>query len=88
MQRYTVIAMGEGAGTLLKMIIKAVRSLASDPSVWLIVVGDDGIFRKTAADLSLSLPFTYYADDNASLEEAEENGEKLIFFSLFCYRYG
>ena len=93
MQRYTVIAMGEGAGNSPEMIIKAVRSLASDPSVWLIVVGDDGIFRKTAADLSLSLPFTYYADDNASLEEAEENGEKLIFFSSSAidmdnFRYG
>lgn len=88
-----MIAMGECAGTSPEMIIKAVKSLSSDPSVWLIVVGDDGVFRKTAMDLSLSLPFTYYADDEKSLREAEENGEALIFYTsssinLSSFAYG
>ncbi len=93
MQRYTVLSMGEPAGTSPEMIIKTARALSSDPSLWLIVTGDGGVFRKTAADLSLTLPFTYYADDEASLKEAEARGESLIFFSsssidLSSFKYG
>ena len=93
MQRYTVISMGEPAGTSPEMIIKTVRSLSTDSSVWLIVTGDGGVFRKTASDLSLSLPFTYYADSLESLREAESKGENMIFFSsssidLASFRYG
>lgn len=93
MQRYTVIAMGEPSGTSPEIIIKAVRTLASDPSALLIVVGDDGIFHKTAADLSIPLPFTYYADDEKSLKAGEEKGESLIFctsssIDTEAFRYG
>ena len=88
-----MLSMGEPAGTSPEMIIKTVRALSSDPSAWLIVTGDGGVFRKTAADLSLPLPFTYYADDEASLKEAEARGEAIIFFSsssidLSSFRYG
>lgn len=81
MQKYTVVSMGEPAGNSPEMIIRAVRNLAGDPSVWLIVTGDEGVFRKAAADFSLPLPFTYYADDEESLGEAEAGGESLIFYS-------
>ena len=81
MQRYTVISMGEPAGTSPEMIIKAVRVLSSDLSAKLIVTGDEGLFRKTASDLSLTLPFTFYADDDVSLKKAEEDGERIIFFN-------
>ena len=74
MQKYTVVSMGEPAGNSPEMIIRAVRNLAGDPSVWLIVTGDEGVFRKAAADFSLPLPFTYYADDEESLGEAEAGG--------------
>ena len=88
-----MISMGEPAGTSPEMIIKTVRSLSTDSSVWLIVTGDGGVFRKTASDLSLSLPFTYYADSLESLREAESKGENMIFFSsssidLASFRYG
>ena len=69
MQKYTVVSMGEPAGNSPEMIIRAVRNLAGDPSVWLIVTGDEGVFRKAAADFSLPLPFTYYADDEESSED-------------------
>ena len=93
MQRYTVLSMGEPAGTSPEMIIKTVRALSSDPSVWLIVTGDEGVFRKTASDLSLPLPFEFYADDEASLKEAEANDQQLIFYAsshidMDAFRYG
>lgn len=80
MKRYSVISMGEPAGTSPEIIIRAVSSYADDPSAFLIVTGDEGIFRKTAKDLSLVLPFSFYADDKDSLEEAVGNGEQFIFY--------
>ncbi|MBO8436624.1 MAG: 4-hydroxythreonine-4-phosphate dehydrogenase PdxA [Spirochaetes bacterium] len=92
MQRYTVLSMGDPAGQSPEMIIKAARILSGDPALYLIVTGDEGVFRKTASDLSMPLPFTFYTDDRESLKEAEDNSEQLIFYNTssidideFCY---
>ena len=79
MQKYTVLSMGEPAGASPEIITKTVRELDSDPSAGIIVAGDDGVFRRTAADLELPLPFTYYASDEDDLRKAEEEGESIIF---------
>ena len=81
MQRYTVLSMGEPAGLSPEMIIKTARVLSEDSSLYLIVTGDEGVFRKTASDLSIPLPFTFYADDSDSLQEALSGKEQLIFYN-------
>ena len=81
MKRYAVLSMGEPAGTSPEMIMKAVREYADDPSAAFITVGDEAIFRRTAKDLSLPLPFSFYVENEKELAEAEEAGEPFIFYS-------
>ncbi len=76
MYRYAVLSMGEPYGTSPEMIMKTV---AATREAGIIVVGDHGVFRRVAADLSMPLPFTYYAENEDDLRDAEARGERFIF---------
>ena len=81
MQRYTVLSMGEPAGTSPEIITRTLRGLVRDPEAAVIVTGDDGIFRRLASDIDLPLPFTFYAESHDELskaEEAQKTREKLV----------
>ena len=93
MLTYTVLSMGDPCGTSPEIIIKTVEALSSSPDATIVVVGDAGVFRRTAADLSMPLPFTYFADDEADLMQAERRREPFIFLSsssmdLGSFAYG
>ena len=93
MIKYVAICMGEGSGTAAEMIIKTVASNPLRPSRGIVVTGDLGIFRRTAEDLSVDLPFSCYVTSEEELEKAEREGNQYIFFSsssvdMSCFDYG
>ena len=72
MLRYTVLSMGEPAGTSPEVMLKTLSELSSIAGVGIIAVGDEGVVRKTSADLNLELPFSAYVDSMEALEKAEK----------------
>lgn len=72
--------MGEPAGTSPEKIIKTVKALSASPEVSVVVTGDVKVFRETAKQLSLPLPFTCYVGNEEELARAEEEGEQYIFY--------
>ena len=80
MLRYTVLSMGEPAGTSPEVMLKTLSELSSIAGVGIIAVGDEGVVRKTSADLNLELPFSAYVDSMEALEKAERLNENFIFY--------
>ncbi len=81
MVKYVAICMGECSGTAVEMIIKAAGAEPLKASCGILVTGDLGVFRHTADDLGLDLPFSSCVSTVRELEEAEAAGEKCIFYS-------
>ena len=81
MRTYTVLSMGDPCGTSPEIIIKTVDALSSSKDAAIVVSGDAGIFGPTAADLSVPLPFSCFAETEDELRAAEREGERFIFFS-------
>ena len=93
MRTYTVLSMGDPCGTSPEIIIKTVSALSASVDASLVVSGDAGVFRRTAADLGIPLPFTYFAESEDELRAAERKGEPFIFYcssamDLGSFEYG
>ena len=85
--------MGEPAGTSPEMILKTVKAASDTFTGGIIVTGDEGVFSRTASDLSIDPPFEYLAENEEDLKAAEENGVRFIFYrsssmDLSSFSYG
>jgi Pyridoxal phosphate biosynthesis protein len=82
MDKYLAVTMGEAGGVSPELILKALNVGSYGSFGGVVVVGDEGVFRRTASDLGLDMPFTAFVKNEKELRKAQEEGELYIFYSL------
>ena len=82
MIRFLAVTMGDCSGVSPELLLKALNKGKYGSFGRVIVVGDEGVFRKVSADLNLEMPFTAFVETKEQLKEAQEEGELYIFYNL------